>query len=65
MRLSMRLGVFDPLLENFFRFFNELAMQIDSVRWYAPFGVILAEDVLGGLAVVLLHFATVLFALFG
>lgn len=65
MRLSMRLSVFDPLLENFFRFFNELAVQIDSVRCYAPFGVILAEDVFGGLAVVLLHFATVLFALFG
>jgi hypothetical protein len=40
-------------------------MQVDRVGRHAPFGVILAEDELGRLLVVLVHFAAVRFTLFG
>lgn len=63
MILPMRLGIFDPLLQNLLCLLNKLTMQINRVISNAPTGVVLAEDKLRGLLVILFHLATVRFAL--
>jgi len=51
MPLARLLRVSDALFEDFFRFLDELAVQVDGVRVYAAHGVVFAENVLGGLFV--------------
>lgn len=55
----------DALFENALRLFDELAVEVDAVGVDTAGSVVLAEDVVGRLAVVLLHFGTVSFALVG
>jgi hypothetical protein len=65
MRLPRTPGVLDSLFENVFRLLDELAVQVYRVSWDATGRVVLAEDELGSLSVILLHFGAVLFALLG
>lgn len=65
MGLTMRLGIFDPLLQNILRLLNILSVEINRIRWNPSWGIILTEDKLGCLAIILLHLATVSFPLFG
>lgn len=63
MRLVPGLRVPYPRLQDILGLLDELAVQVDRVRGYASFRVVLAEDVLGRLFVVLLHLGGVLLAL--
>jgi hypothetical protein len=51
MPLACLLRVADALLEDFFGFFDELAVQVDRVRVDAAYGVVFAENVFRGLLV--------------
>jgi hypothetical protein len=51
MPLPRLLRVPDALLQDFFRFLDELAVQVDGVGVHAADGVVFAENVLGGLFV--------------
>lgn len=62
-RLSILLGVADALLENLLGFFDKLAVQVDGVAVDFANSIVLAENVLGGLLVVLVGFRCVRFAL--
>lgn len=64
MVLPRLLRVPDPLLEDILRLLDELPVQVDRVGGDAPRGVVLPEDVLGGLFVVLGHRRAVLLAFF-
>lgn len=64
-RLAARLVCADALLENALCFFDELAVEIDAVGVDAAGGVVLAEDVFGGLSVVFLDLGIVRLALVG
>lgn len=55
----------DALLEDALGFLDVQAVQVDAVAFDAAGGVVGAEDVLAGLAVVVVHFAVVGFALVG
>lgn len=65
MGLAIRLVRANPLLEDSLRFFDELAVEIDAVRFDATRGVVFAEDVLGCLAIVVVHARRVGFAFVG
>ena len=56
-------SVADPLFEDFFGFFDELAMEIDCIAGDFPYGVVFAKDEFGGLFVVFICFGCVLFGL--
>ena len=62
-RLAVLLGVADALLEDLLGFFDELAVQVDSITVDFADGVVFAEDELGGLLVVLVGFGCVRLAL--
>lgn len=55
---------FDSLLEDILGFLDEEAVQIDGVAGHAFGVVVLAENIVAGLAVVLFHFGSVLLAFF-
>ena len=61
--LTMRFGIFNPLLQNLLSLFDELSVQINCVGLDAPVGVVLAEDKFGRLFVIFLHLAPVRLAL--
>jgi hypothetical protein len=61
MRLSLLLRSPDPRFEDLFCFFYELAMQVYSIARDAIDRIVFAEDVVGGLFVVLVYFGSVLF----
>lgn len=63
MCLAMALRVADSLLKDLFCFFDILAVKVDSVAGDFADGIVLAEDVLGGLLVVLIRFGSVLLPL--
>lgn len=65
MRLAVRLGVADALLEDVLGLLDKLAVQVDRVGRHAPVGVVLAEDKLRRLLVVLFHLGPVPFAFLG
>lgn len=64
-RLPARLGVLDARLEDVLSLLDELPVQVDRVVGDAPGGVVLAEDILGGLLIVCVHLGAVLLALVG
>lgn len=55
----------NALFENALRLFDELSVEVDAVAVDSAGGVVLAEDVVGSLAVVLLHLGIVGLALVG
>lgn len=61
MTLALRLCSTNARFENMFCFFYELAVEIYCVAGDAVGGVVFAEDILGGLFVVLVYFCGVLF----
>lgn len=61
--LPVFLGVSDAPLEDVLGLLDELPVQVDGVVGDAPHGVVLPEDVLAGLAVVLVHLGRVPLAL--
>lgn len=63
MRLPLLLGITDAALEDILRLLDELAVQVDGVIGDAGRRVVLPEDVLAGLAVVLVHLSGVPLAL--
>lgn len=63
MVLSMRLCIFDPLLQDILCLLHELAVQIDGIRRNPPRRIVLTENELGCLSVILLHLAAVGFSL--
>lgn len=64
-RLAPSLIRADALFENALRLFDELAVQVDAVGVDTAGGVVLPEDVVGGLVVVFLHLGIVGLALVG
>lgn len=64
-RLPSLLRISDALLYDVLGLIDELAVQIDSIGVYPAGGVILAEDVIGGLLVIGIHLGCVLLALLG
>lgn len=62
-RLPVLLGVADALLEDVLGLLDELAVQVDGVGGGPARRVVLAEDVLAGALVVLVHPRRVLLAL--
>lgn len=56
--------ILDPLLKNIFRLLDKLAVQINRVLRHSTRGIVFAEYEFGGLSVVVLHSAAVLFAFF-
>lgn len=65
MRLSSRLVGTDALLEDALGLLDELAVEIDRVGLDATLGIVFAEDVFGGLLVVVVHLGGVRLALVG
>lgn len=55
----------NALLENALRLFDELSVKVDAVTVDTAGGIVLAEDVVGSLAVVFLHLGIVGLALVG
>lgn len=64
-RLASSLICADALFENALRLFDELAVEVDAISVDTAGSIVLAEDVVGRLAVVLLHFGPVSLALVG
>lgn len=62
-RLPVLLGVADAVLEDILGLLDELAVQVDGVVGDAIHCVVLAEDVVAGLLVVLIHLGRVAFSL--
>jgi len=56
-------GILNPLLQNILGFLHKLPVQINCIGFNAPRRVVLLEDKLRCLAIILLHFAPVRFAL--
>lgn len=54
----------NAFFEHVFSLFNEQTMQVDSVAGDAALSIVLAEDVVAGLTVVLLHLCSMSLALF-
>lgn len=65
MSLTMRLCIFDALLQNLLGLLNELSMQINRVGRYASAGIVLLEDELRRLSIIILHLAPVRLSLLG
>lgn len=61
--MPVGLGILNALFQDLFRLLDELAVQIDRVGRYTAIGVVLAENILGGLLIVLLHLPAVGLAL--
>lgn len=61
MTLSLLLRRPNPGFEDMFRFFYELAVEIYGITGNAIGGIVFAEDVVGGLFIVLIYFCGVLF----
>ena len=53
--LPVLLRISNPLFQYLFCFLNELAMQINRIISYSPWGIVLSEDKIGCLLVVLIH----------
>lgn len=64
-RLASSLIRADALFENALRLLDELAVEVDAIGVDTAGSVVLAKDVVGRLAVVLVHFGTVSLALVG
>lgn len=64
-RLASSLIRADALFENALRLFDELAVEVDAIGVDTARSVVLTEDVVGRLAVVLVHFGTVSLTLVG
>lgn len=65
MRLPILPRVSDPLLKNILCLLYKLSMQIDRIIGDSSRRIILAENVIGRLFVVLVHFCSVCFSLLG
>lgn len=63
MRLPVLLRIANSRLENVFCLFYKLPVQINRVVRDTPCGIILAEDVIRGLFIVVVHLRRVRFAL--
>jgi len=65
MCLSRALCVFDALLDNGLGLLDKLTVQIDRVRVYLAYSVVLAKDELRSLSVVVVRCLRMLFTLLG
>ena len=62
MTLALLRGYPDPFLKHVLGFFDKEAVQVHRVACNAPFGIVLAEDIVARLAVVVFHLFCVLLA---
>lgn len=62
MALALLRGYPDPFLKHVLGFFDKEAVQVHRVACNAPFGIVLAEDIVARLAVVVFHLFRVLLA---
>jgi hypothetical protein len=65
MSLTMRLRIFNALLQNILRLLNKLSMQINRIGRYTSASIVLPENKLRRLSIIFLHLAPVRLSLLG